>query len=83
MISHMPPAPRRNAAKIRSGTCSSDNNDNFVALDRSVMAGIGFISDKPLMITAFDNSRLRTLSEMIVCLPGKWHDIGRLLDYSV
>jgi hypothetical protein len=47
MITHMPPAPRRNAAKIRSGTCSSDNNeDNFVVFDRRVMAGIGFISDK-------------------------------------
>src|SRR5713101_3628209 len=42
MISHVPPAPRRNAAKIRSGTCSSDNNEEgFAVFDRRVMAGIG------------------------------------------
>jgi hypothetical protein len=29
---------------IKSGTCSSDNNeDGFVVFDRCVMAGIGFI----------------------------------------
>jgi hypothetical protein len=40
MISHMPPAPTRNAAKIRSGICSSDNTeDGFVIFDCGVMAG--------------------------------------------
>src|SRR6266508_4505836 len=58
MISHMPPAPRRSAAKIKSGTCSSDNNEGgFAVFDRCVIAGMGFISDKLLIIRSRQQTR--------------------------
>jgi hypothetical protein len=61
MISQMPRAPKRNAAKIRSGTCNSDNNeDGFVVFDRRVIAGDWIYIRQARLANALPKVRGRT-----------------------